>query len=86
MVCRRYWGNNQRTVARLGTKAGGAYLDGIHFAYEGGQVRSLLSLISYMKSGEQKDRFLGVKIPPTNLRDGFEEQSAGFAAGLAARI
>ena len=86
VVCRRYWGNNQKTVKRLGTVAGGRYIDGIHFAYEGGQVRSLLSLISYMKTGENKDKFLGVKIPPTNLQDGFEDQSAAFATGLVAKL
>jgi hypothetical protein len=86
VVCRRYWGNNQKTVKRLGTKAGGTYLDGIHFAYEGGQVRSLLSLLSYMKSGEYKDRFLGIKIPPTNLKSDFEGLSAAFAQGLATQL
>ena len=86
VVCRRYWGNNQKTVKRLGTKAGGRYLDGIHFAYEGGQVRSLLSLISFMKTGEYKDKFLGVKIPPTNLQDGFEDQSAKFAKNLISKV
>jgi hypothetical protein len=86
VVCRRYWGNNQKTVKRLGSKAGGTYRDGIHFAYAGGQVRSLLSLISYMGSGEYKERFLGVKIPPTNLKADFEELSATFARGLAAQL
>lgn len=84
VVCRRYWGNNQKTVKRLGTKAGGSYVDGIHFAYAGGQVRSLLSLISFMGSGEYRERFLGVKIPPTNLKPDFEGLSAAFAHGLVA--
>jgi hypothetical protein len=83
VVCRRYWGNNQKTVKRLGAKAGGSYVDGIHFQYAGGQVRSLLSLISFMGSGEYKERFLGVKIPRTNLPDGFEGISADFARKLA---
>jgi hypothetical protein len=86
VVCRRYWGNNQKTVKRLGTKAGGAYADGIHFQYAGGQVRSLLSLISYMGSGEYKERFLGVKIPPTNLQAGFEDVSAAFARNLVETV
>src|SRR5437588_3165 len=37
VVCRRYWGNNHRTVRRLGTQRGGRYEEGIHFAYAGGQ-------------------------------------------------
>ena len=86
VVCRRYWGNNIKTVKRLGTKRGGVYLDGLHFAYAGGQVRSLLSLISYMGTGEYRERFLGIKIPPTNLKPDYEELSAMFARGLAASV
>ena len=52
VVCRRYWKHNLKTVRRLGTKRGGHWVDGIHFRYEGGQIRSLLSLISYLGSGE----------------------------------
>jgi hypothetical protein len=64
VVCRRYWGNNQKTVRRLGTKRGREYVDGIHFKYLGGQVRSLLSLVSYLGSGEYRDRYLGLRISP----------------------
>jgi len=42
VVCRRYWSINLRTVRKLGTKQGGEYVDGIHFAFAGGQVSSLL--------------------------------------------
>jgi menaquinone-dependent protoporphyrinogen IX oxidase len=82
VVCRRYWGNNQKTVKRLGTKAGGKWVDGLHFAYQGGQIRSLLSLISYLGSGEYKPKYFGVKIPPTNLTDGFDDVSEKFARQL----
>ena len=51
VVCRRYWKHNLKTVKRLGMKRGGVFLDGIHFRYQGGQVRSLLSLLSYLGSG-----------------------------------
>jgi menaquinone-dependent protoporphyrinogen IX oxidase len=83
VVCRRYWKHNLKTVRRLGTKRGGEYVDGIHFAYPGGQVRSLLSLISYLGSGEYRDRFLGVKIPPTNLQPEHLDQAREFATKLA---
>ena len=86
VVCRRYWGNNMRTVKRLGTERGGRYLDGLRFAYAGGQVRSLLSLISYLGSGEYRDRYLGVRIPPTNLKPDFEEEAATFARRVAASV
>jgi len=86
VVCRRYWKHNLKTVERLGTKRGGVFLDGIHFRYQGGQVRSLLSLISYLGSGQHRERYLGVKIPPTNLQEHQLEQAARFADALAARL
>jgi hypothetical protein len=81
--CRRYWKHNLKTVRRLGTRQGGTFVDGIHFRYEGGQVRSLLSLISYLGSGEYRERYMGTKIPPTNLRDSHLEQARAFAERLA---
>jgi menaquinone-dependent protoporphyrinogen IX oxidase len=84
--CRRYWRHNLKTVRRLGTKRGGVYTDGIHFRYQGGQVRSLLSLISYLGSGEYRERYLGFKIPPTNIQDYHLEAARTFADGLASRI
>jgi hypothetical protein len=54
VLCRRYWRHNLNTVRRLGTERGGVFVGGIHFSYEGGQVRSLLSLISYLGSGEYR--------------------------------
>jgi hypothetical protein len=83
VACRRYWKHNLKTVRRLGTKHGGVFVDGIHFSYEGGQVRSLLSLISYLGSGEYRDRFLGVKIPRTNLQEHHLAEARTFAGKLA---
>jgi menaquinone-dependent protoporphyrinogen IX oxidase len=83
VACRRYWRHNLKTVRRLGAKSGGVWVDGIHFRYEGGQVRSLLSLISYLGSGEYRERYMGVKIPPTNLRDYHLGQARAFATQLA---
>jgi len=57
-------------------------VDGIHFRYEGNQVRSLLSLLSFLGSGQYEERYLGVKIPPTNLRDYHLEEARQFAASL----
>jgi menaquinone-dependent protoporphyrinogen IX oxidase len=86
VVCRRYWGFNLRGVKKLGTERGGEYVDGIHFSFAGGQVRSLLSLISYFGKGENRERYLGVKIPPTNLKPDYLEQAQAFATGLADRL
>ena len=83
VVCRRYWSLNLKEVKRRGTKLGGTYLDGIRFTYEGGQIRSLLSLLSYFGKGENREHYLGLKIPPTNLKPDYLEQAQAFATGLA---
>jgi flavodoxin len=83
VVCRRYWNWNLREVKRRGIAAGGEYVDGVHFTYEGGQIRSLLSLLSYFGKGEMRERSFGIKIPPTNLRPDFGDEAAAFANTLA---
>ena len=45
-----------------------------------------MSLISYLGSGEYRERYLGVKIPPTNLEVHHLEQARGFADALADRL
>jgi flavodoxin len=83
VVCRRYWSINLKEVKKRGTAQGGKYLDGIRFTYEGGQIRSLLSLLSYFGKGEMRERSLGIKIPPTNLKPDFRDQADAFANQLA---
>jgi hypothetical protein len=75
-----------KTVRRLATDRGGIFWDDIHFRYEGGQVRSLLSLCSYLGSGIYRRRYLGVEIPPTNLQDYHLEAARTFANPLADQI
>ena len=82
VVCRRYWSINLRSVRKLGAKHGGRWVEGTHFSFAGGQVRSLLSLLSYFGKGENLDRCLGVRIPPTNLRADYPEQARAFATQL----
>jgi len=86
VVCRRYYGHNLRTVKKLTTRLGAKYVDGVHFAYQGGQIRSLLSLLSYLGSGEYRKRYLGVPIPPTNIQDAQLEAARTFASELADRL
>jgi menaquinone-dependent protoporphyrinogen IX oxidase len=83
VVCRRYWSVNLKEVKKLGTAQGGEYVDGIHFSYQGGQIRSLLALLSYFGKGEMRERSLGIKIPPTNLKPDFGDQAQEFANKLA---
>src|SRR5207244_8352037 len=77
------WSINLKEVRKLGTAQGGAYADGTRFQFAGGQIRSLLSLISYFGQGEMRERYLGVKIPPTNLKPDFLGQAQVFANRLA---
>jgi len=86
VCCRRYWKHNLKTVKRKGEKLGGIWVDGIHFRYQGGQVRSLFSLLSYLGTGEYRDKYHGVKIPPTNIQEYHLEQARSFANGLAGRL
>jgi hypothetical protein len=83
VVCRRYWSINLKEVRKLATAQGGAYTDGTRFQFAGGQIRSLLSLLSYFGKGEMRERYLGVKIPPTNLKPDFPGQARAFANKLA---
>jgi flavodoxin len=86
VCCRRYWKHNNKTLLRKGKKGGGVYADAIHFRYQGGQVHSLLALLSYLSTGEYRDRYLGVKIPPTNIQDYHLIEARTFAGGLAKRL
>jgi len=86
VTCRRYWKHNIKTVRRLGTKRGGNYSEGIHFRYQGGQVRSLFSLLSFLGTGENRDKYHGVKIPPTNLQEYHLDEARQFAGRLADRL
>jgi hypothetical protein len=54
-----------------------------HFTYEGNQLRSLLALLSYLGTGDYRDRYLGVKIPRTNIQEHHLEAGRSFASGLA---
>ena len=86
VLCRRYWRHNLNTVRRLATQRGGLFVDSIHFAYEGGQVRSLRSLLSYLGWEEYRQRYLGAKNPPTNLQPYQLEEAQNFANRLADRL
>ncbi len=86
VVCRRYWAGNHRTVKKLGVERGGEYVDGIHFTFAGGQIRSLMSLISYLGSGTYRERYYGVPIPRTNLSDAQLDEGRTFAGALARQL
>jgi hypothetical protein len=45
-----------------------------------------LALVSYFGKGEMRERYLGVKIPPTNLKPDFGDQARAFAKQLAGTV
>jgi hypothetical protein len=45
-----------------------------------------LSLLSYFGKGENRERYLGVKIPPSLLKSDYLEHAQAFANELADRV
>jgi hypothetical protein len=86
VVCRRYWKNNLKTVKKLAESHGATCVGETRFKYLGGQIRSLLSLISYLGTGEYRERYLGIKIPPTNLQPDGDDAARAFAGTLVDRL
>lgn len=86
VVCRQYWLENLTAVRELAQEQGGRFVDEIHFTYPGDPVRSMLSLTSYLGSGIHRERYLGVRIPPTNIQPQQLNQAREFAARLAIRL
>ena len=82
-VCRQYWRDNLAEVRELAEKQGGNYVDEIHFTYPGDPLRSVLSLTSYLGSGQYRRKYLGVPIPATNIAPEQLQQAREFAATLA---
>lgn len=86
VVCRQYWQENVMTVRELAEAQGGRYVDEIHFTYPGDPVRSMLALTSYLGSGEYRQKYLGVRIPSTNVQPEQLEETRKFAATLVDRL
>ncbi|WP_343709459.1 flavodoxin family protein [Mycobacterium sp.] len=85
-VCRQFWRENFEAVRELAEQQGGHFVDEIHFTYPGDPLRSMLSLTSYLGSGEYRKRYLGIPIPSTNVQPEQLEQTRTFAATLADRL
>ena len=77
-VSRRYFRFNLGQQKELGEKNGGHWIDQTHFVVAGGQVRSMLSWLGYMKHGEAQKRVMLMPMPPPNLKPDFEEQATSF--------
>jgi flavodoxin len=85
-ISRRYYSINLRQQRKLGEKAGGRFVGKTHFVVAGGQVKSMLSWLGYMKHGEPQERVMGLKMPPPNLKPDFEEQATSFVDSVVAAV
>ena len=81
-ISRRYYSINLRQQKKLGEAAGGRFAGKTHFVVAGGQVKSMLSWLGYMKHGVPQERVMGLKMPPPNLKPDFEEQTRAFVDRL----
>jgi len=85
-VSRRYYSINLRQQRKLAEGNGGQFLDKTHYVVAGGQVKSMLSWLGYMKHGEAQKRVAGLKMPPPNLQTDFEEQTRAFVDRVANQV
>ena len=85
-ISRRYYSINLRQQKKLAEKNGGRWIDKTHFVVAGGQVKSMLSWLGYMKHGEPQERVMGLKMPPPNLKPDFEDQARSFVDGVVDEV
>jgi flavodoxin len=81
-VSRRYYSINLGQQKKLGERNGGRWIDKTHFVSAGGQVKSMLGWLGYMKHGEPQERVFGLKMYPPNLKPDYEEQARTFVDGV----
>lgn len=74
----RYYSINLRQMRKLGEKSGGRFVDKTHFVVAGGQIKSMLSWLGYMKRGEPQERAFELSMPPPNLKRDFDDQARNF--------
>ena len=85
-ISRRYYSINLGQQKKLGEKAGGRFIDKTHFVSAGGQVKSMLAWLGYMKHGEPLERVFGLKMYPPNLKPDYEEQARTFVDGVVDEV
>ena len=85
-ISRRYYGINLRQQRKLAEKNGGHLIDKTHFVVAGGQVKSMLSWLGYVKHGEPQARVFGMSMPPPNLKPDFEDRARSFVDGIVDTI
>ena len=79
-ISRPYFGINLGHQRKLGERNGGRFADKTHFVAAGGQVKSMLSWLGYIKHGEAQERVIGLKMLAPNLKPDFEQQASCASA------
>jgi flavodoxin len=85
-ISRRYYSINLGQQKKLAEKNGGRFVDKTHFVVAGGQVKSMLAWLGYMKHGEPQARVMGLKMYPPNLKPDYEEQARTFVDGVVDEV
>ena len=85
-ISRRYFSINLGQQKKLGERNGGRFVGETHFVVAGGQVKSMLSWLGYMKHGEPQERIFRLKMPPPNLKPDSEEQARNFVNAVADEV
>jgi flavodoxin len=85
-VCRKMWWNNVRRVKKLARNQGGTFVDAAAFCFQGNQVQSALSFISYMQNDANLDRCWGVRIYEFGISAEGISRAKEFAHQLAAGL
>lgn len=85
-ISRRYYSINLGQQRKLGEANGARWVEQTHFVVAGGQVKSMLSWLGYMKHGEPQERVMGLTMPPPNLQPDFEQQARRFVESVTARV
>jgi hypothetical protein len=85
-VCRKIWWNNMRRVKKMAKKQGGEFVDGAAFCFQGSDLQSALSFISFMKNDANLDRFWGFKIYPFGVPEEGISRAKDFARQLSGEL
>ena len=85
-VCRKVWWNNMRHVKKMAKKQGGTFVDGAAFCFQGSDLQSALSFISYMKNDANLDRYCGVRIYEFGIPADGIDRARDFARELTAKL
>jgi menaquinone-dependent protoporphyrinogen IX oxidase len=81
-VCRKLWWNNMRKVKQLAKRQGARFVDGAAFCFQGNQIQSALSFISYLKNDQDLERVWGIRI----YRFGIPEDGIARAQEFASKL